>query len=175
MVSLRLIDKPHSAPAVHDAAGFAIRDLCPVLCPTRLPGQDGAGRQRRSVPLPRQTAQGYVAAMMTRILALVLALCLSLTSVTAAVAHVQEGGAQQVVLCGTPGVDQVITLDAFGNPVVTDHHCPDCLGAASILTSGQKLLPRPLTRGEDVPPIPAGPRLSAEAPSPSARGPPAAI
>lgn len=56
-----------------------------------------------------------------------MAAILSLTSVTAAVAHMRAAGAVQIVLCGTPGVDEVITLDAFGEPMPTVHHCPECL------------------------------------------------
>jgi hypothetical protein len=65
--------------------------------------------------------------MLRAFCSVLLCLILSLTSVTAAVAHMRAAGAMQIVLCGTPGVEEVITLDAFGDPITLAHHCPDCL------------------------------------------------
>lgn len=114
--------------------------------------------------------------IMLRVLAhVLLVLCLTLTSVTSAVAHMQSAGAQQIVLCGTPGVEQVITLDAFGNPVVTDHHCPDCLAATADLPASPPLPLRPLTRGEAQPMPPFAIHLTAPEIEPGARGPPARL
>lgn len=103
---------------------------------------------------------------------LLLALCLSLTSVTAAVAHMQAAGAQTITLCGQPGVEQTVTLDAFGNPVVTDHHCPDCLAATPGLPPLQAPLTRPLTRAEAQVAHPAALPATAPEITPGARGPP---
>jgi len=104
---------------------------------------------------------------------LLLVLSLSLTSVTTAVAHMQAAGSQQIVLCGQPGVEQTVTLDAFGNPVVTDHHCPDCLAATAGEAPLAPRLTRPETRGErQAQPAPSRPATAPEI-TPGARGPPA--
>lgn len=113
---------------------------------------------------------------MLRVIAhLLLVLSLSLTSVTAAVAHMQAAGSQTIILCGQPGVEQTITLDAFGNPVVTDHHCPDCLAATPGLPPRQPPLTRPLTRAEAQIARPAALPATAPEITPGARGPPRLI
>lgn len=106
----------------------------------------------------------------------VLALSLALTSVTAAVAHLRAGGAEQIVICGTPGVEEVVTLDSFGDPMEPGHHCPDCLTV--VADSGPRApdVTRPVAgllaladgRGEQI-----GAALTA--PRPAARGPPRTV
>lgn len=113
--------------------------------------------------------------MLQRLAALFLSLCLALASVTAAVAHVQSAGAHQITLCGTPGVEETITLNAMGEPIPTPHHCPDCLA----VTAGEApplVQPlRPRTKGAwQAPALIAAP-APVQTLSPSARGPPARI
>ncbi|MCZ8151082.1 MAG: hypothetical protein O9292_01580 [Rhodobacteraceae bacterium] len=113
--------------------------------------------------------------MMQRLAALLLSLCLALTSVTAAVAHVQSAGAQQITLCGTPGVEETITLNAMGEPIPTPHHCPDCLAVTAGAAPSAPPLERPQTRGERQALALIAAPDPAQALSPSARGPPARI
>lgn len=102
-----------------------------------------------------------------------LCLILSLTSVTAAVAHMRAGGAVQIDLCGTPGVDEVITLDAFGDPITMVHHCPDCLSVTAGALPEAVLPHRPLGRVFAVAAATSDLALrSLSAPHPLARGPP---
>ena len=111
--------------------------------------------------------------MMQRLAALFLSLCLALASVTAAVAHVQSAGAHQITLCGTPGVEQTVTLNAFGDPVPAAHHCPDCLAVTAALAPvAAPVLPPPVRAERQAVALIATPDR-AEALSPSARGPPA--
>lgn len=110
--------------------------------------------------------------MSQRLAALFLSLCLALTSVTAAIAHVQSAGAHQIVLCGTPGVEETITLNAMGDPIPTPHHCPDCLAVTAGEAPAAAPVLRPQTRGErQVLALIAAPDTG-ETLSPSARGPP---
>lgn len=107
------------------------------------------------------------------LLALSLALSLALTSVTAAVAHLRAGGAEQIVICGTPGVEEVVTLDSFGDPMEPGHHCPDCLTVAADAGPRAPDVPRPVARLlalADGTGAQAGAALTA--PRPAARGPP---
>ena len=111
--------------------------------------------------------------MMLRGAALFLSLCLALTSVTAAMAHVQSAGARQIVLCGTPGVEEVITLNAMGDPVEVPHHCPDCLAVTGHVPPAAPALARPETRAMVQASAPLHLPDPAQTLSPSARGPPA--
>lgn len=113
--------------------------------------------------------------MMQRLAALLLSLCLALTSVTAAMAHVQSAGAHQIVLCGTPGIEETITLNAFGDPVKTPHHCPDCLSVTALVLPDAPALSRPATQRRTVPPAPLAWAPLAQALIPTARGPPVLI
>lgn len=112
--------------------------------------------------------------MMLRLVSFVcLALMLSLTSVTAAVAHMRAAGAMQIVICGTPGVEEVITLDAFGDPLPVVHHCPECLTLAAGVAPDAPQVARPLGRMAQVRAGLSGPNAHPMvAPRPTARGPP---
>lgn len=110
--------------------------------------------------------------MLRLIARLLLVLSLTLTSVTSAVAHMQAAGAQQIVLCGQPGEEQTITLDAFGNPVTSDHHCPDCLAVTIAAPPADLSAERPQRRGlRQGIALVAVPKLG-QGLAPSARGPP---
>lgn len=113
--------------------------------------------------------------MMQRLAALFLSLCLALTSVTAAVAHVQSAGAHQITLCGTPGVEEVITLNAMGDPVDLPHHCPDCLAVTGHAPPAAPTLARPVTPARAVASAPVAWADLAQALTPTARGPPVLI
>lgn len=110
---------------------------------------------------------------MRLLIGLFLALLMSLTSVTMAVARAQSAGAMQLELCDAHGGTATITLDASGNPIADPHHCPDCLAAAPALPPVATDAPaRPLTRSERhvcALPIPVEDEV---APEPAARGPP---
>ena len=73
-----------------------------------------------------------------------LVVVLSLTSVTAAVAHMRSAGAVQIALCGTPGIEEVITLDAFGEPMPMVHHCPECLTQVATVALEAPQVARPM-------------------------------
>jgi hypothetical protein len=110
------------------------------------------------------------------LLGLVLALSLTLTSVTAAVAHLRAGGAEQIVICGTPGVEEVVILDSFGDPMEPGHHCPDCLSLVADAGPRAPGVVRPMARVmavSDAMEEQAGGALTA--PRPAARGPPRAV
>jgi hypothetical protein len=112
--------------------------------------------------------------MMLRLISSVcLALILSLTSVTAAVAHMRAAGAVQIVICGTPGVEEVVTLDAFGDPIPMVHHCPDCLTLVAGVSPDAPQVARPMGQMVQVRVGLSGPDAHPQvAPRPSARGPP---
>lgn len=115
--------------------------------------------------------------MMVRLISSVcLALILSLTSVTAAVAHMRAAGAVQIVICGTPGVEEVVTLDAFGDPLPVVHHCPDCLTLVAAVAPEASQVVRPMGRGMAVA-AGRGGRVDGPTPSlqPAARGPPSVL
>lgn len=107
---------------------------------------------------------------------LLMALILSVTSVTAAVAHMRSGAVEQIVICGTPGVEEVVTLDSFGNPIDPGHHCPDCLTLTA--DAGPRVMPvvRPPSRV-----LAVADRMREQGgaalavPRPAARGPPGAV
>lgn len=104
---------------------------------------------------------------------LLLALMLTVTSVTSVAAHARMAGAMQVELCADHGAGTVVTLDAAGNPVDVPQHCPDCL-AATLAPDGQPAAvpSRPATRSEPhVCALPL-PVEGDSAPDPAARGPP---
>lgn len=107
---------------------------------------------------------------------LLLALCLSLTSVSLAVAHVQPPMSQWVELCGTED-GATIAVDADGRPVMPLHLCPDCIAAfaAMDLPQAPPLPARPLTRAEPLAPVGSVPQILQSAPVPAARGPPPLI
>ena len=65
---------------------------------------------------------------MRALTSILLALLLTVTSVTFAAARVQAAGLTQMVICAQ-GAARVVTFDAAGNPVEPPHHCPDCLAA----------------------------------------------
>jgi hypothetical protein len=112
--------------------------------------------------------------MMLRLITSVcLALILSLTSVTAAVAHMRAAGAVQIVICGTPGVEEVVTLDAFGDPMPMVHHCPDCLTLVAAVSPDAPQVARPMGRMVQVRAGLSGPDAHPTVtPRPTARGPP---
>ena len=112
---------------------------------------------------------------MRALTSILLALLLTVTSVTFAAARVQAAGLTQMVICAQ-GAARVVTFDAAGNPVEAPHHCPDCLAALPPI-------PSPAT-----PPsyrVPARPILLIRADAqvlvpqaghtPSARGPPVTV
>lgn len=104
---------------------------------------------------------------------LFLALVLSLTSVTMAVARGQMIGAITVELCADHGAGATITLDAQGNPVETVLHCPDCLVATPAPGGAPVTVPaRPVTRSEPQVCVLTLPVEDAETPEALARGPP---
>lgn len=133
-------------------------------------------------PLFRRRAIAYSGGMSTASLprspgsvltGLILALALAMASVLSMAERLRAEGAMQVVLCGTPGVEQVITLDAQGQPVTPVHHCPECLvltAATGPAAPGAPL--RPETRVERLAPVIARPSESLAPPLPAARGPP---
>lgn len=141
-------------------------------------------RQRGSDQTPpfRRRAIAYSGGMSTASLprspgsvltGLILALALAMASVLSMAERLRAEGAMQVVLCGTPGVEQVITLDAQGQPVTPVHHCPECLvltAATGPAAPGAPL--RPETRVERLVPVIARPSESLAPPLPAARGPP---
>ena len=111
--------------------------------------------------------------MLRLLSSLCLALILSLTSVTAAVAHMRAAGAMQIVICGTPGVEEVVTLDAFGDPMPVMHHCPDCLTVVAGMSPDAPQVARPMGRMAQVRVGLSGPDAHPVAvPRPTARGPP---
>ena len=113
---------------------------------------------------------------MKRISALLLALLLSLTSVTIAVAHAQSAGAIQLELCDAHGGTTTVTLDAAGNPIANPHHCPDCLAATAAPDGAPQAGPlRPQTRGKRQVCLLPLPLEDAVSPEPVARGPPALL
>ncbi|MEZ5754066.1 MAG: hypothetical protein R3D90_04585 [Paracoccaceae bacterium] len=106
-------------------------------------------------------------------LGLVMALVLALASILTMAERLRAEGAMQVVLCGTPGVEEVITLDAEGRPVTPVHHCPDCL----VLTAAPgpavpRLQLRAQMRVARFAPVLSRPSESLSPPPPAARGPP---
>jgi len=107
------------------------------------------------------------------LLGLVLMLMLASTSVTTAVAHARTIGAVELQLCDAHGGTGTILLDAAGNPIEDQHHCPDCLAAKQAPDGAPADLPaRPLTRSEPhVCALPL-PVEDEAAPEPAARGPP---
>lgn len=107
---------------------------------------------------------------------LMLALILSVTSVTAAAAHARMVGAMQVELCADHGAGTVVTLDAAGNPVDVPQHCPDCLAATQAPGGAPADVPsRPVTRNEPHVCALVLPDPPEAGPEPSARGPPAPV
>ena len=114
--------------------------------------------------------------MLRAVVSVCLALILSLTSVTAAVAHMRAAGAVQIVICGTPGVEEVVTLDAFGDPMPMVHHCPDCLTLAAGVSPEAPHVARPMGRMVQVRAGLSGPDPHPVAvPRPTARGPPLSL
>ena len=114
--------------------------------------------------------------MIRSLFALLLALTLAATSVSAAVMHSEMQGAQQMVICSDSTAGSgltTITLDATGKPIDRAHHCPECTAAiAALLPSSIQLAPH---NSATTPPQPltALDRASTTPPSQSARDPPA--
>ncbi|THD81523.1 hypothetical protein E7811_16585 [Aliigemmobacter aestuarii] len=109
------------------------------------------------------------------ILALLLALMLSLTSVTMAVARGQATGGEAMVICSGYGV-VTITLDEDGNPVGPVHLCPDCLaGLGLAVLPDAPTVQRPASRSAAVVAVARALPAGASLPLPKARGPPAAV
>ena len=101
-----------------------------------------------------------------------LAVMLSLTSVTAAVARGQMAGATDVVVCAGAGV-VTITLDAAGRPVTVAHHCPVCTAASAASFAGAPpAIMSPLTRSEALAVAVVLPLHGGAMPVAMARGPP---
>lgn len=133
-------------------------------------------------PLFRRRAIAYSGGMSTASLprspgsvltGLILALALAMASVLSMAERLRAEGAMQVVLCGTPGVEQVITLDAQGRPLTPVHHCPECLVLTAATGPAAPGVPlRPETRVERLAPVIARPSESLAPPLPAARGPP---
>lgn len=71
---------------------------------------------------------------------LLMALILSVTSVTAAVARAEQGALTRLVICSM-GAERVVMVDADGEPVEGHAHCPDCLAALSPAPSGPAIGP----------------------------------
>lgn len=101
------------------------------------------------------------------IIALVLTVLLSLTSVTMAAARVQSVGVMQITICAGDGTHHEITLDAQGKPISPPHHCPDCSAVTGAPPAGAAPdMARPIGRAlpqvcavvlpetVDVPPVP---------------------
>lgn len=110
---------------------------------------------------------------MRAVLGLLLALVLSVTSATAAVARGQMAGAVEMVVCAGAGT-ATVTLDASGTPV-SAHHCPACTAAPHALTGQAPAFAlRPATRSVALRVgVLAGWR-GADPSAPVARGPPLA-
>ena len=105
-------------------------------------------------------------------IALVLAVLLSLTSVTAAVARGQMAGATEMVVCAGGGA-VTVTFDASGTPVVHAHHCPVCTATSSAVAPASVAgAARPLTRAEVVLPGVSPTAARAARRGAVARGPP---
>lgn len=144
-------------------------------------------RQRGSDQTPpfRRRAIAYSGGMSTASLprspgsvltGLILALALAMASVLSMAERLRAEGAMQVVLCGTPGVEQVITLDAQGRPVSPQRHCPECLVLTAATGPAAPGVPlRPETRVERLAPVIARPSESLAPPLPAARGPPLTV
>lgn len=104
---------------------------------------------------------------------LLVAIVLSLTSVTMVVARAQSAGSMQLELCDAHGGTATVTVDASGNPIADPHHCPDCLSATAAPGDAPATAPaRPVTRGERQVCALALPVEDATPPEPAARGPP---
>ena len=144
-----------------------------------------AGAGGDQTPLFRRRAIAYSGGMSTAslprspgsvLIGLILALALAMASVLSMAERLRAEGAMQVVLCGTPGVEQVITLDAQGRPVTPVHHCPECLvltAATGPAAPGAPL--RPESRVERLAPVLMRPSESLAPPAPAARGPPLTV
>lgn len=107
---------------------------------------------------------------------LLLAMLMAITSVTMAVARGQDRMGTSVEICGGFG-EVFITLNADGQPMVTSHSCPDCLGGVSALDlPGSPAFPqRPQVASRA--PFAAVVIVAASLPQPqaTARGPPSLI
>ena len=143
------------------------------------------GRGGDQTPLSRRRAIPYSGGMSTASLprslgsvltGLILALALAMASVLSMAERLRAEGAMQVVLCGTPGVEQVITLDAQGRPVTPVHHCPECLVLTAATGPAAPPAPlRPEAGVEGLAPVIARPSESLSPPLPAARGPPLTV
>lgn len=67
---------------------------------------------------------------MRRLIHLLFALVLAVTSVTSAVMHSEMQGGTDLVICSDSASGTVVlTLDPLGNSLPRAHRCPDCLTA----------------------------------------------
>lgn len=109
------------------------------------------------------------------ILALCLALVLSLTSVTMAVARGQATGGMSMVICSGYGV-VTITVDEHGNPAGPVHPCPDCLSGLGLAVLGDApMVPWPQVVATRIAAVDPGLPEGSRPPMAKARGPPAAV
>jgi hypothetical protein len=104
-----------------------------------------------------------------------LALCLTLTSVSSAVMHAEMQGSREMVICADAGGAGVVTirLDATGKPIPGHHRCPECLASlATALLPADVALTPPLTAATLVHSETQARGTSRPTPQASARGPP---
>lgn len=108
------------------------------------------------------------------ILALLLALAVTLTTGAEASARIQRVGAFEVVLCDGHGGMTTLWLDGQGQPMAPPHDCPDCLPGLLATLTGLAVVPTPpMGHGRPLP-FPGATRgLPAPPPVALARGPPA--
>ena len=109
------------------------------------------------------------------LLSLLLALALTASSVTFAVARSQPGTGQWMEICaGTETL--AVEIDAQGKPVTPRHPCPDCLtGLVGFLPDADLCLRPPQAAGQALD-LPASPHAFSRRAAPAmARGPPAMV
>ena len=113
--------------------------------------------------------------MIRHLFALLLALTLAASSVSAAVMQSEMQGAQQMVICSDSPAGSgltTITLDATGKPIDRAHHCPDCTAAiAALIPDGVQFGPQNTATTPANPLLTPG-RASTTTPAQSARDPP---
>ena len=114
--------------------------------------------------------------MIRQFCALLLALTLAATSVSAAVMQSEMQGAQQMLICSDSDASSglsLITLDATGRPITGAHHCADCTAASPVLLPGLIEVAPHSAAITPARPRPSLDRASQAAPPQSARDPPA--
>ena len=111
--------------------------------------------------------------MIRHLFALLLALTLATTSVSAAVMHAEMQGAVQMEICADSGGVAIITLDSTGKPIPTAHRCPDCTAAiAALLPIPPQIAAAPI-QSRSARPSHTRETLTSAPPNQSARDPPA--